>query len=89
MLWDYLASSYLNNDANKQGLKVLQFGGVDMTPANIASGKYDIWAYEHMYSKGEAADLTKAFIDYMIGTDFKATITKLGYIPIADMKATR
>ncbi|MBC8060018.1 MAG: extracellular solute-binding protein, partial [Clostridiaceae bacterium] len=28
----YLASSFLNNDANKQGLKILQFGGVDMTP---------------------------------------------------------
>ena len=85
----YLASSFLNNDANKQGLKVLQFGGVDMTPDNIASGKYDIWSYEHMYTKGEATDLTKAFLDYITGADFKATVTKLGYIPIADMKATR
>jgi len=85
----YLASSFLNNAANKEGLKVLQFGGVEMTPDTIASGKYDIWSYEHMYTKGEAKDLTKSFIDYITGADFKATVTKLGYIPIADMKATR
>jgi len=85
----YLASSFLNSDANKQGLKVLQFDGVDMTPETIASGKYNIWSYEHMYTKGEATELTKTFLDYIVGTDFKATVTKLGYIPIADMKATR
>ena len=85
----YLASSFLNSDANKQGLKVLQFDGVEMTPETIASGKYNIWSYEHMYTKGEATELTKTFLDYIVGTDFKATVTKLGYIPIADMKATR
>jgi len=85
----YLASSFLNTEENKKGLKILQFGGVDMTPDTIASGKYDIWAYEHMYTKGEATEVSKAFIDYMIGADFKATIKKLGYVPIADMKAER
>ena len=85
----YLASSFLNNNANKQGLRILQFGGVDMTPETIASGKYNIWSYEHMYTKGEATGLTKAYIDYITGADFKATVTKLGYIPIADMKVKR
>jgi len=85
----YLASSFLNNATNKQGIKILQFGGVDMTPETITSGKYDIWSYEHMYTKGEATGITKNFIDYITGTEFKATVTKLGYIPITDMKVTR
>ncbi len=85
----YLASSFLNTPANLDGIKVLKFNDVEMTPANIESGKYDIWSYEHMYTKGAATDVTKGFIDYMTGTDFKATITKMGYMPIADMKVNR
>lgn len=85
----YLASSFLNTDANKKDLKILKFNGVEMTPANIMSGKYEIWSYEHMYTKGEADKVTKAFLDYMTGADFKKTISDLGYIPISDMKATR
>ena len=85
----YLASSYTFDTANLSGIKTVQFDGVEMTPANIESGKYPIWSYEHMYTKGEAKDLSKAFIDYMSGNDFKSTVSKLGYIPISDMKTTR
>ena len=34
-----------------------------------------------MYTKGEAKDLSKAFIDYMMSAENKALIKKLGYIP--------
>jgi phosphate transport system substrate-binding protein len=85
----YLASSFLNDSENLKGLKMIKLDGVEMNKENITSGKYGIWSYEHMYTKGEAKDLAKAFLDYMISDEVKSVITKLGYIPISDMKVTR
>jgi phosphate transport system substrate-binding protein len=85
----YLASSYVNDPANLSGVKVVKLDNVEMNKDNITSGKYPVWAYEHMYTKGEAKDLSKAFLDYMGSTDVKALIEKLGYIPTADMKVNR
>ncbi|MFL0247528.1 phosphate ABC transporter substrate-binding protein [Candidatus Clostridium stratigraminis] len=85
----YLASSFVYDPANLTGVKVIKLDDVEMNKDSITSGKYPIWAYEHMYVKGEAKDLTKAFIDYMGSSDAKTLIEKLGYIPTADMKVTR
>lgn len=85
----YLAMSFLNDSKNLEGIKVLKFNGVEMNKENIASGKYEIWSYEHMYTKGEPKDLTKAFIDFMVSEETKPIAEKLGYIPIGDMKVSR
>lgn len=85
----YLASSYTFDKSNLEGMKVLKFNGVEMTSDNIESGKYTVWSYEHMYTKGKATGLSDAFIKYITGSDSKATIKKLGYIPISDMKTSR
>jgi phosphate transport system substrate-binding protein len=85
----YLATSYINDKANLSGVKVLKFDGVELNNENITNGKYSIWSYEHMYTKGEPSGLTKAFLDYMVSDEVKPIITKLGYIPVTDMKVTR
>lgn len=85
----YLALSYFSDVANKTGLNILKIDGVEATAANIATDKYKIWSYEHMYTKGESTGVTKAFIAYMLSPEMKASIVKLGYIPMADMKAKR
>jgi phosphate transport system substrate-binding protein len=85
----YLAGSYLSNKENLGSLKILKFNGVEMNKENVTTGKYPIWSYEHMYTKGEAKDLTKAFLDFMVSNDVKPLVEKLGYIPIADMKVQR
>lgn len=81
----YLALSYLT-DAVKSNVKVLKIEGVEATSENIISKKYPFWSYEHMYTKGEAKDLTKAYIDYVLSDENKETVKKLGYIPMSDMK---
>ncbi|MFL0195988.1 phosphate ABC transporter substrate-binding protein [Clostridium sp. WILCCON 0269] len=81
----YLALSYLT-DAVKNNVKALKIEGVEATSENIISGKYPFWSYEHMYTKGEAKDLTKAYIDYVLSDENKETVKKLGYIPMSDMK---
>lgn len=81
----YLALSYLDSS-----IVALQLDGVTPTIENITTGKYPVWAYEHMYTKGESSGLTKAFLDYMVSPDVQKNIVpKLGYIPAIDMKVTR
>jgi phosphate transport system substrate-binding protein len=85
----YLASSFLNNPKNLEGLKALKFEGVEMTKENITTGKYAIWSYEHMYTKGEATGVTKAFLDFFNTDEVKKSMETLGYYATTDMKITR
>ncbi|MBW9171143.1 phosphate ABC transporter substrate-binding protein [Clostridium estertheticum] len=85
----YLALSYFADATNKEGLNILKIDGVEATAANISTDKYKIWSYEHMYTKGASTGITKAYLDYMTSSEMHASITKLGYIPMADMKAKR
>ncbi len=84
----YLAIPYLTEEVRKT-VNVLKLDNVEAANANIADGKYPVWAYEHMYTKGEAKDLTKAFLDYMVSDAVKPVVEKLGYIPISNMKVSR
>ena len=81
----YLALSYLSEEVRKD-IKVLQINGVEATNENISSGSYPFWSYEHMYTKGEATGLTKAYLDYMVSDENKELVLKLGYIPMGDLK---
>ncbi|MGB9975520.1 phosphate ABC transporter substrate-binding protein [Thermovenabulum sp.] len=80
----YIALSYVDSS-----VKVVKLNGVEPSKENIVEGKYPVWSYEYMYTKGEAAGAVKTFIDYMLGDEVKPIIEKLGYIPIGDMKVTR
>ncbi|KNY27663.1 phosphate ABC transporter substrate-binding protein [Pseudobacteroides cellulosolvens] len=81
----YLAFSYLDDKT-----KALKLNGVEPTSENVASGSYPVWAYEHMYTKGEPTGLAKSFIDYMLSDDVQTNIVpKLKFIPIKDMKVKR
>lgn len=81
----YLALSYLDDK-----LQVLKYGGVEATVENVEAGKYPVWAYQHMYTKGEPNAATKAFLDYMLSDEIQQKDVKdLGYIPVSGMKVKR
>lgn len=81
----YLALSYVDVT-----VRALNFNGVPATKANITNGKYPIWSYEHMYTKGEASGLAKEFLNYMVSSEVQGKLVPaLGYIPISEMKVTR
>lgn len=82
----YVALSYLMNNNTVTPLAI---DGVEPTLDNVYNGKYPVWGYEHMYTKGEAAGAVKAFIDFIMSKDYSADIEKQGYGVASKMKVTR
>ncbi|MFD0712320.1 phosphate ABC transporter substrate-binding protein [Paenibacillus sp. GCM10027626] len=83
----YLAFSYLDDS-----IKTLKYEGTEATEATVIDGSYPVWAYQHMYTKGEPDAATKAFLDYMVSEEVqndKGDVVELGYIPVNKMQVKR
>ena len=75
----YIDAAYLDNS-----VKALKYNGVAYSPENVANGTYPIFAYEHMYTKGEPTGATAAFLQYIMSTDFQnRNVAKAGFLPIS------
>ena len=81
----YVALSYLTGDAS---VETVAIDDVEPTLENTYSGKYPVWTFEHMYTKGEPNGVTKAFRDYITGDEYGAQMEKLGYGVASKMTAT-
>ncbi len=82
----YLAFSYFTDDT----VTPLSIDGVEPTEENVQSGAFPVWAYQHSYTKGEAKDLAKAFLDYLMSDEIQNTLLKeQGYLPVTKMKVER
>lgn len=82
----YVGLTYINASST---VKVLKLDGVEPTAENIENGKYPVWSYEHMYTKGPASGLAKLYIDFVMSDEAKPIISKMSYISISDMKVKR
>lgn len=81
------AIGYVDAPYVDDSVKMLSYDGVKYTPEAVTSGQYPVYSYGHMYTKGEAAGATKAFIDYVMSAEFQDTyVEKTGYIPITKMQ---
>lgn len=78
----YVSLSYL---VNKSNAKAVSIDGVDPTLENTYNGKYKVWGFEHMYTKGDGSDAAKAFIDYMKGSTFGTKLEGMGYGAISKL----
>jgi phosphate transport system substrate-binding protein len=68
--------------ANKTKVTALGLDGVQGSVDNMVNGTYKLQAFGHMYSKGAADGLTKAFLDYMLSDSIQHTlIPSLFYAP--------
>jgi len=81
----YLALSYLTN--SNPSIAKLQIDGVDATYDNIYNNKYQVWGYEHMYTKGNPSGAVALFLDYMTSSDIAAKAEGLGYGTISKLNA--
>jgi len=81
----YLALSYLDDS-----IKTLSYEGTEPSVDNVISGKYPVWAYEHMYTNGEPNEVVKAFLDYLLTDEVQTgDVVELGYIPASQMQVSR
>ena len=81
----YVALSYLTGDA---GVETVAIDDVEPTLENTYSGKYPVWTFVHMYTKGEPNEVTKAFLDYITGDEYGDQMEKLGYGVASKMTVT-
>jgi phosphate transport system substrate-binding protein len=58
-------------DQAKADINGLQLDGIDASVDNMKNGTYKLQAFGHMYTKGAAADLSKAFLDYIVSPDIQ------------------
>lgn len=62
---------------------VVKVNGMAATDGNIRSGKYPIWSYEHIFTKGKPQGAIADFIKYIEGN--ADALQKLGYIQVSTM----
>jgi phosphate transport system substrate-binding protein len=71
---------------HNQPIVEVAIDGVAPTEANIMTGKYPFWSYEHMFTNGPATGDVKKFIDYVSSaTDL---LNKNSFIKLSDMKTS-
>jgi phosphate transport system substrate-binding protein len=81
----YAAFSYLDDSVVAPTLD-----GVQATNANVETGAWPIWAYEHVYTKGTPNKTVQAFLDFIDSDKIqKSLVPQLGYISMHDMKIER
>ncbi|MGG1554862.1 phosphate ABC transporter substrate-binding protein [Paenibacillus ferrarius] len=63
-------------------VKALKIDGVAFSEDNIKNGTYKLYGVEHMYTKGEAKDPAKAFIEYIMSKEFQGKqVRDLKFLP--------
>ncbi|HEL2277749.1 TPA: phosphate ABC transporter substrate-binding protein PstS family protein [Streptococcus suis] len=81
----YLSFAYLDDS-----VKTIKLNGFEPIAENVATNDWPIWSYEHMYTMGNATDLTEEFLDYMMSDEVQNGIVEsMGYISINDMKVVK
>lgn len=82
----YVALSYLVDEP--EGVATVAIDGVEPTLENTYNGTYPVWTFEHMYTKGEPDEATKAFLDYIMSDEYGAQMETLGYGVSSKMTST-
>ncbi len=78
----YLAFGYINDE-----LQAANIDGVAPTAKNVATNKWKIWSYEHMYTNGKLNKVTKAYLDYILSDEVQnGTLRDAGYVSTKQMK---
>lgn len=81
------AIGYVDLAYVKGNLKALQYNGVAATTDNVIKGKYGVWSYGYLVTKGEPKGADAEFIKYMQSSKFQnGSLVKLKFIPISKMK---
>ncbi len=75
----YVAMNYVHAGQ----LQAVSIDGIAPSDANVQSGKYKYWSYEHMYTNGQPGAQVADFINY-VKTD-NSLLKQLGFLPVGSM----
>ncbi|MGN1381782.1 MAG: phosphate ABC transporter substrate-binding protein [Eubacterium sp.] len=78
----YVALSYLTDTKKAVAVSI---DGVAPTLENTYNGKYNVWGYEHMYTKGDGSKTAQSFIKYLSGKSYVKNVEKMGYGAISKL----
>lgn len=78
----YVALSYLTDTKKAVAVSI---DGVEPTLENTYNGKYNVWGYEHMYTKGDGSKTAQSFIKYLSGKSYVKNVEKMGYGAISKL----
>jgi len=55
---------------------------------DIQAGRYPLWSYEHMFTKGEPTGATKLFLDYVLSPEFQREVLPnvKGFFPAIEVQ---
>ena len=82
----YLGLAYMLTTEAQDTLSLIKIDGVSSDKANICDGSYKFWSWGHMYTKGEAKDAVKSFIDFVTSSDNSASVESQAFISGSEMK---
>ena len=74
------AISYTSLSTINSTVETVALDGVSATAANIQSGKYKFWGFEHMYTLDNGIDATTTFLSFMQTQQIQQLAVNLGYI---------
>lgn len=78
----YVDAAYVDDT-----VKGLAYNGVKFSVDAVTDGKYPVYTFGRMFTKGEPKGAVKAFIDYVTSAEFQnANAEKQGFIPLSKMK---
>ena len=76
--------------ANDENIQKLSIDGIKPTNKNVETNRWQLWSYEHIYTKCKPNKNVQKFIDYMLGSKVQNDLVpKLGYISIDKMQVER
>ena len=76
----YISLGYMDNS-----VKALKYEGVTASKENAVNKTYPLSRYLHMFTKGEATGLAKAFIDFVLSERFQNEVVAKEYIPMTQI----
>ena len=77
----YVDAAYVDGS-----VKALAYNGVKYSLDSVQSGKYPVFTFGRMYTKGEPTGAAKAFIEYLTGKEFQESYAeKNGFVPLMKM----
>lgn len=78
----YVDAAYVDDQ-----VKGLSYEGVKYSVQAVVDGKYPIYTFGRMFTKGEPTGATKAFIEYVTSPEFQGSwAEKSGFVPVNKMK---